>query len=186
MNRSIVVIRYATALVKYARESGQGNLVCSQAEALEKVLHSVPELRRMISAAEDVVPSRDKFSLLESVLEGKMAPEMGRFLALLAANGRLDMAEDIFRSFVDAYRRSVGVRKAHLVTVGTPSALLLDRLKALVKEKTGDDVIIETEEDPSLIGGFVFDIDDYLMDASVKRQLDLIREQFIERNRRII
>ena len=36
------------------------------------------------------------------------------------------------------------------------------------------------------IGGFVFDIDEYLMDASIKHQLELIREQFIERNRRII
>ena len=70
--------------------------------------------------------------------------------------------------------------------MSTPPQHLLDQLKALVKEKTGDDVLIETEVDPSLIGGFVFDIDDYLMDASVKRQLDLIREQFIERNRRII
>ena len=67
-----------------------------------------------------------------------------------------------------------------------PSERLLQRLKALVKSKTGDDVIIEVDVDPSLVGGFVFDIDDYLLDASVKRQLDLIREQFIERNRRII
>ena len=56
----------------------------------------------------------------------------------------------------------------------------------MVKQKTGDDVIIEVDVDPSIIGGFVFDIDDYLMDASIKRQLDIIREQFIERNRRII
>ena len=113
-------------------------------------------------------------------------PLLDRFLALVCSNGRMDMVEDILRNFVDAYRRSMGVRKAHLVTVSTPPPHLLDQLKALVKEKTGDDVLIETEVDPSLIGGFVFDIDDYLMDASVKRQLELIREQFIERNRRII
>ena len=98
----------------------------------------------------------------------------------------MDLVEDILRNFVDMYRRSVGVRKAHLVTVQEPSERLLQRLKALVKQKTGDDVIIEVDVDPSIIGGFVFDIDDYLMDASVKRQLDLIREQFIEKNRRII
>ena len=55
-----------------------------------------------------------------------------------------------------------------------------------MKRKTGDEVIIEVDVDPSIIGGFVFDIDDYLVDASVKRQLDVIREQFIERNIRII
>ena len=40
--------------------------------------------------------------------------------------------------------------------------------------------------DPDLVGGFVFDLEDYLLDASVRHQLDLIREQFIEKNRRII
>ena len=34
----------------------------------------------MLSAAEDVVPSRDKLKLLEGALEGRMAPELDRFV----------------------------------------------------------------------------------------------------------
>ena len=124
--------------------------------------------------------------LLQSALGNSISPELSRFLSLLNRNGRMNLVEDILRDFVDLYHRSVGIRKAHLTTVAEPSERLLQRLKALVKEKTGDDVIIQVEVDPTILGGFVFDIDDYLMDASVKRQLDLIREQFIERNRRII
>jgi F-type H+-transporting ATPase subunit delta len=98
----------------------------------------------------------------------------------------MDLVEDILRDFVTIYRRGIGIRKAHLVTATEPSERLLQRLKALVKQKTGDDVIIEVEVDPSIIGGFVFDIDEYLLDASIKHQLDQIRQQFIEKNRRII
>ena len=186
MNRSIVITRYATALVKYVRETGQGETVCSEAETLMRTIQSTPDLRRMLSAADDVVSPTDKMKLMQSALGNRMSQELNRFLTLLNQNGRMDMAEEILRDFVDLYRRSIGIRKAHLVTVTEPSERLLQRLKALVKEKTGDDVIIEVEVDPSLIGGFVFDIDDYLLDASVKRQLDRIREQFIEKNRRII
>ncbi|MCR4843816.1 MAG: ATP synthase F1 subunit delta [Bacteroidales bacterium] len=186
MNRSIVVSRYATALVKYAIESGHGAVICSEAETLEKVLFGVPDLRRMMRAADDVVSAFDKKKLLQSALGNKVSPELSRFLTLLNRNGRMAYVEDILRDFVDMYRRSVGIRKAHLVTVNEPSERLLQRLKDLVKQKTGDDVVIEAEVDPSIVGGFVFDIDTYMMDASVKRQLDLIREQFIENNRRII
>ena len=35
-------------------------------------------------------------------------------------------------------------------------------------------------------GGFVFDIDDAMIDKSVARKLELIRLQFIEKNRRIV
>ena len=186
MNRSIVITRYATALLKYVRETGQGEAVCAEAETLAQTLRTVPDLRRMIVAAPDAVSARDKFKLLQGSLGNRMSPQLGRFLTLLNANGRMEMVEDILRDFVDMYHRSVGIRKARLVTAAEPSERLLQRLKALVKQKTGDDVIIEVNVDPSIIGGFVFDIDDYLMDASVKYQLEKIRQQFIERNRRII
>lgn len=186
MNRSIVITRYALALVKYCRETGQGEVVCSEAEALEKALHTVPELRRMVTAADDVVSPFDKKKLLQTALGNRMSQELSRFLTLLNKNGRMDLVEDILRDFVTIYRRGIGIRKAHLVTATEPSERLLQRLKALVKQKTGDDVIIEVEVDPSIIGGFVFDIDEYLLDASIKHQLDQIRQQFIEKNRRII
>ena len=67
-----------------------------------------------------------------------------------------------------------------------PSEDLLARLRALVKERTGDEALIDVEVDPDLIGGFVFDIDDALIDKSVARKLELIRLQFIEKNRRIV
>ena len=67
-----------------------------------------------------------------------------------------------------------------------PPESLLEQLKAMVRERTGSEALIEVEVDPSLIGGFVFDIDDAMIDKSVSRQLELIREQFIEKNRRIV
>ena len=186
MNRAIVITRYARALVRYVRDNGHGDIVCSEAQTLVAALNSVPDLLRMVEAAGDVVSDFDKKKLLQSALGNRMSPDLSRFLTLLNKNGRMELVQDILRDFVDMYHRSVGIRKAHLTTVSEPSERLLQRLKALVKSKTGDDVIIEVDVDPSLVGGFVFDIDDYLLDASVKRQLDLIREQFIERNRRII
>lgn len=186
MNRSIVISRYALTLVKYVRATGQGEMVCVQAETLEKAISSVPDLRRMVTAADDVVNPAEKIQLLQAALGGRISQEMSRFLTLLNDNGRMSLVEDILRDFVNMYRRSIGIRKAHLTTVNEPSERLLQRLRALVKQKTGDDVIIEVSVDPSIVGGFVFDLDEYLMDASVKHQLDLIREEFIERNRRII
>ena len=186
MNRAIVITRYARALVKFVRDTGHGDIVCSEAQTLLTALRTVPDLERMVGAADDVVSAFDKKKLLQTALGNRMSHELSRFLTLLNRNGRMELVPDILRDFVDMYHRSIGIRKAHLTTVSEPSERLLQRLKALVKQKTGDDVIIEVDVDPSLVGGFVFDIDDYLLDASVKRQLDLIREQFIERNRRII
>ncbi len=101
MNRSIVITRYAYALVKYARESGQGELVCSEAETLLGAIRSVPDLRRMVTAADDVVSPFDKKKLLQGALGNRLSTEMSRFLTLLNKNGRMDLVEDILRDFVD-------------------------------------------------------------------------------------
>lgn len=186
MNRALVITRYSRALVKYVRDTGHGEIVCSQAEVLVHALHDIPDLRRMVEADPGVVSAFDKKKLLQTALSEPISPELSRFLSLLNKNGRMDMVYDILRDFIDMYHRSVGVRKARLTTAVEPSERLLRRLKDLVRQKTGDDVIIEADVNPALIGGFVLDIDDYLMDASIKHQLDRIREQFEQKNRRII
>ena len=185
MNDSIIRTRYADALVKYVRETGNGESVCAQAEKLAHVLGEVPDLSRMI-AARDVVPAAKKRELLHTALGEPMAPELDRFIDLLLENGRIGALRFILLDFGERYRRSIGIRKAHLKVAVPPSEDLLARLRALVKERTGDEALIDVVVDPDLIGGFVFDIDDALIDKSVARKLELIRLQFIEKNRRIV
>ena len=185
MNDSIIRTRYADALVKYVRETGNGESVCAQAERLALVLAEVPDLSRMI-AAKDVVSRAKKRGLLQAALGEPMAPELDRFVDLLIANGRIGALRMILLDFKDRYQRSLGLRKARLKVAVPPPEELLVRLKALVKERTGDEAVIEVEVDPDLIGGFVFDIDDALIDKRVARKLELIRLQFIEKNRRIV
>ena len=185
MNDSIIRTRYADALVKYVQETGNGKSVCRQAEKLARVLGDVPDLSRMI-AAKDVVSAAKKRDLLHAALGEPMAPELERFIDILLANGRIGALRMILLDFGDRYRRSLGLRKARLKVAVPPSEDLLERLRALVKERTGDEAIIEVIVDPDLIGGFVFDIDDAIIDKSVARKLELIRLQFIEKNRRIV
>ena len=185
MNDSVIRTRYADALVKYVQETGNGESVCKQAEKFARVLGEVPDLGRII-AAKDVVTSEKKRELLHTALDEPMAPELERFLDLLIANGRIGALRFILLDFVERYRRSIGIRKAHLKVAAPPSEAFLKRLSDLVKERTGDEALIDVEVDPALIGGFIFDIDDALIDTSVARKLDIIRRQYIENNRRIV
>ena len=185
MNDSIIRIRYADALVKYVHETGRGEAVCQQAERLARVISEVPDLSRMLSAR-DVLSDAKKRELITSALGEPMVPELDRFVDLLMENGRIGSLPLILQNFLERYRRSIGIRKAHLRIAVPPPESLLERLEALVKERTGDKALIEVEVDPSILGGFIFDMDDVLIDKSVARKLELIKLQFIEKNRRIV
>ena len=104
MNDSIIRTRYADALVKYVRETGNGESVCAQAEKLTRMLREVPDLSRMI-AAKDVVPDSKKRALLRTALGEPMTPELMRFVNLLLTNGRIGSLRMVLLDFTDRYLR---------------------------------------------------------------------------------
>ena len=48
MNTGIIATRYATALLKLVEETGSGETVAAQVQAIEKALDEVPDFRRAV------------------------------------------------------------------------------------------------------------------------------------------
>lgn len=206
MNTGIIATRYATALLKLVEETGSGELVAAQVQVIEKALDEVPDFRRAVD--DPAVAAVQKISLFEAALKDSMAQELHKFLELLIRNGRIGDVRLVLTTFVTEYYRSRHIKRARLVVADpalldpepTPSdpvpvegslrqpqrPALESRLRDLVEKQTGCRLILKTEVNPSLIGGFVFEVEDTVLDASVSRQLDFIRRQFIEKNRRIV
>lgn len=206
MNTGIIATRYATALLKLVEETGSGELVAAQVQVIEKALDEVPDFRRAVD--DPVVAAVQKISLFEASLKDSMAQELHKFLELLIRNGRIGDVRLVLTTFVTEYYRSRHIKRARLVVADpalldpepTPSdpvpvegslrqaqrPALESRLRELIGKETGCELLLETKVDPSLIGGFVFEVEDMILDASVSRQLDVIRHQFIEKNRRIV
>ncbi|MCQ2140152.1 MAG: F0F1 ATP synthase subunit delta [Bacteroidales bacterium] len=111
-----------------------------------------------------------------------LEPDLERFVALVVKNGRREYLKFMLQSFVSQYNAAHGIKLAHLTTA-VPSPELESQLKGLFKDYR---LIFDTKVNPDLIGGFVLVVDDLMMDASVKHQLDVIRKQFVEKNRRIV
>ena len=158
MNTGAITKRYARALLLYTQERGSAARVCEQ-------------VRRLL---------RDS-----SKLPSKLEPDLERFIRLLAERGRTDYLRRILRCFVDLYVESVGFKNVRLITAA-PFEGLEDRVRESIEKRTGCEVVIETEVDPGLIGGFRVIVNGEMMDASVRHQLQLLERQFIEKNNRIV
>ncbi len=186
MNAGIISSRYANALLRYVDETGAGEKVCEQVKVIEHALHTLPSLRRLIEDPA-AVTDEEKISLFRAALGGEpVAEELEKFLALLDKNGRLSMSIFIFNTFIRRYYRSRRLLRAYLITAVPAPAEIEDRLRKVIREKTGFEILLDTRVEPSLIGGFVLKVDDYMLDASVSHQIETIRRQFMEKNRRIV
>lgn len=158
MNTGAITVRYATALLNYTKETGRAAQVCEQVQAMLD--------------NPDVVPS-------------PVEPDLEKFIALLSERGRLDYLKTIFHTYVRMYYESEGIRTATLFTV-VPAPELAQKLKNLLEQQFGCRVELRTKTDPSIIGGFVLELGDYMLDASVKRQIENIRRQFVSNTNRIV
>lgn len=111
-----------------------------------------------------------------------LEPDLEKFVALLVKRGRTEYLKPCLITFVSKYREQQGIRVAHLVTaVEAPG--LEERVRDLFKDCRLE---FDSRIDPSIIGGFVLTVDDVRIDASVSRQLETIRKEFIEKNLRIV
>lgn len=158
MNTGIISSRYAKALLRLVDETGNGQAVYDQVRQILKDPDSMPK---------------------------ELEPELSRFVALLVRNKRLEYVKQILHRFTELYDASRGRRLVSLRTA-VPAPEMERRIKDLLQAKLGGEVVLTAEVDPSLIGGFTLTIDDKLLDASVSRQLEEIRRQLMDKNKRIV
>jgi len=155
MNTGVVSSRYAKALLRLVTETGRGEQVCAQV----RLLLSDPDA---------------------AVSQG-LEPEIEQLVKVLSANGRTDQLRRILLAFVPMYYRSVGEVLAHL-TMASPVEGLPEKIQQLLEAQTGLRVLMETEIDPGIIGGFVLSVDGRLLDESVQGRLDKIRRELLRHN----
>jgi len=185
MSTGMIAAKYASALLKYVDETGGGEKVYRQVEAIDNALSQVVQLRQIVDDPVSV-SADDKIKACSAVLgDEPMADELARFMKLVIEKGRVQYLRLIFKSFLERYLKSRNIHIVYLTTA-VASEDLEKKITEIVKKRTGGTVVLRANVDPDIIGGFVFRCEDLMLDASVKTQIDKIRQQFIEKNRRIV
>lgn len=173
MNTGPISTRYATALLDYSIEKGEQEEVYARMKFLVAVFLEVPKLR---GALQDLsIPSSEKLKIVRTACGDSLPTSLDEMLALIVQNERERYTQFIAQRFIDLYRKRYRLQAGKLVTA-TPigketEGKLLDR----IRQVTGDDVEIETIVNPSIIGGFILNLDDYRWDASVAGELERLR-----------
>lgn len=186
MNTGLVASRYSKALLEYAGQAGDVADVYRQASALLLAFASVPGFQKAVTD-HTAVSVEKKMELLAAALgDDAMADSLQRFFALVARNDRMQDIRFMLKSFVDMYHESRNMRFAHLVTAVPVDDAFRARMRSQLSSAFGAEVVLEEEVDPSIIGGFILTVDDSRVDASVSGQLNALRAQYLDQNKRIV
>jgi F-type H+-transporting ATPase subunit delta len=136
------------------------------------------QLRRVMENPS--IPGEQKRAVLDAVIKKLGASRPVRnFVAVITDHRRLPLFSDIVKQVEQELNERLGFAEAQVTSarpLGDPEKQLLE---AEIAKLTGKKVRARYQQDPSLLGGAVVQVDSTIYDGSVNGQLERIREQLV-------
>ena len=174
-----IPLRYATAWLDAAEESGVLDKVRQEIEGLKGLVESSEDLRAFLQ--DKTLPVPVKQGLVSGIFEGKIEPVTLNFLLLIVAKQR----ERLLGEMLDSCALLLDERDG-IVNADVTSAVALDKdqvssLVSKLEAYSGKKVRIGTSVDPSLLGGFVASVGDVVFDSSLRVHVQHVRQSLLGR-----
>jgi F-type H+-transporting ATPase subunit delta len=169
--------RYAKSVLDLAVEKGQLDAVYNDMLFLQAAFRSSKELVVLLKSP--IIKADKKDKILDAIGAGRISVITATFNKLLLRKNRELYLPEIVTAFIDQYKVHQNIHTVKLTTA-TPVS---EELKQSILDKVRAGQHIQQIElnsvvDEALIGGFVLEIGDQLVDGSVAFELNNIKKQF--------
>uniref|UniRef100_A0A7C1F7K4 ATP synthase subunit delta n=1 Tax=Ammonifex degensii TaxID=42838 RepID=A0A7C1F7K4_9THEO len=178
MLKGAVAERYAGALFDIAQEKGLMDKIEQELREVLETLDASADFRRVFYHPQ--VPTSVKKEIVKEIFGARVEPYTLNFMNVLLDSRRELFFKDIVAEYtrlVNETRNVVEVKVTSAVEV--PSASKDDLVEALAKV-TGKEVRVDYQVKPEILGGLVIRIGNRVIDTSIVRQLERLKEQVRE------
>lgn len=166
---------YAAALLEVARAEGALERVGDELFAIARAIESSGELRG--SLADPALPTERKAAIVGEIIGRGTAPVTRSLVDFLVRVGRARELPAIADRLVEKIAAEQGRAVAQVRTAVELDADTVRRLEESLSRATGRAVQVKAIVDPSVLGGVVAQIGDTVIDGSVRRRLDSLRQK---------
>ena len=179
-NCELVAKRWALALMELAQEDEN----ISKAEILDDLkeisdtIESSTELSEVINNPS--ITTEEKQIVLCKLFQNSIIPIVYNFLFVLNLKKRVHIISEIAKEFAKELDKLNNV-----VHVNITSAINLDderkeQIKTKIAEKLHKDIIVDWGVDKDIIAGLIFNIDEMIIDNSVRHKLEALSKEIIK------
>jgi F-type H+-transporting ATPase subunit delta len=174
-----VASRYVKSLLGLAVEQGQVEAVHKDMLLFSKICSENRDFTMMLRSP--VIRHEKKKAILEKIFSGKVNALTMAIMDILTRKNREPLLPSIATEFHNAYNEYKGVGKAFVTTTTPMDKELREVIESIVK-KLSNKKLVELHEnvDKELIGGFILNVGDRQIDASIKSKLKSLSVKFNE------
>lgn len=170
--------RYAKSLLDLAVERNELETVHNDILFLQQVSKNSREFVSLMKSP--VIEPAKKEKVFAAVTAGRISELTALFHKLLILKGREANLPEIINAFITQYNKKKGIQIIKLTTATEVSEELKQQIVEKIKSQTQfSNIELRTEVKEDLIGGFVLEMGDSLVDASISYDLRAIKKQFL-------
>lgn len=180
MTDGLIPQRYAMALYKYAEDKKNTNEVYDEMKTVISSFENNPELNKIL--ANPFVSRDDKAKLLLAAA-GNPDEDYKSFVKLILTHNREMFAFQMALAYRKIYRKAHRISSVVITSAAELGDAEKQRIDAMVKKSYPDRTLeIQYRVNPDVIGGFVIDVDNNRLDASLRHELEQLRHTLISSN----
>ncbi len=167
--------RYATALFGLARDEQQIDAVGRSLDSVEAAMADSADFRALVTSP--LIDRADAGKTIRALVPVLGLDSItGRFLGVLADNGRFSELKSAIRIFRELASDARGESKAEVTSAHPLGDDQIAALKTKLKARVGRDVTIDARVDPTLLGGIVVRLGSQMIDASIATKLNTLAQ----------
>jgi F-type H+-transporting ATPase subunit delta len=164
---------YADALFAVARAEGNLREVEDELFRFARVLEGSDELRARLT--DPHIPAATRVQIVEDLLGGKAQPSTIGIVSMVVGNGRARELPAIVDRMVAKAAAAAEKEVAEVRSAIPLSQDQIARLAEALGKATGKQVEVKVILDPTIKGGVIAQIGDTVIDGSVRRRLEQLR-----------
>lgn len=171
MSSGAAAERYARAIFELGSESGQLDRLTQEITEFSASFQGLVALRRALENPVLEQPLRERV-LRQVARQSQFSPLATNALLVLLDRRRLGELPVIAKRLRSLADEKNGVCRAKIVSAGSLPESYFNQLRQRLETVVGKRIIVEHEEDSSLIGGVLVRVGDNTFDGSVKGRLE--------------
>ena len=177
MSNIRLATRYAKSLLDLSKERNEVEKVFADMQWLQSVCKSNRDFISMLRSP--VIKSDTKGKIVKAVAGANIGALTNGFIQLLISKGREGALPEIATAFIQQYKEFKKIYPVKLTTAAPVSEELKNAIVNHIRSTTDmQNIELETVVKEDIIGGFVLQAGDKLVDASIAYDLKEIARQF--------
>ena len=173
IKEEIIAKRYADAFLEYAKEGVGFDKGLEELQDAKRVIRDNEDLRNFLSRLE--FTNTEKYKVVDSVF-GEFSREIRHLIKLLIVKRRIDLFFDIAEYARITYAHGIEI-DAVLKTSYPLDTKYIEAIKTALEKKTNKKLHLYVQLEPDLVGGVCAKIGNLIIDGSVKKRLEDLKEK---------